>query len=62
MPAPRRLRLRASYTITDTDIDRLLAAGPTEDQIFEITVAAAVGAALETFDAGMSALGHTSMS
>ncbi|TQC49587.1 hypothetical protein EEB14_09060 [Rhodococcus sp. WS4] len=52
----------ASYTITDTDIDRLLAAGPTEDQIFEITVVAAVGAALESFDAGMSALGHTSTS
>ncbi|MFC0449317.1 carboxymuconolactone decarboxylase family protein [Rhodococcus jostii] len=51
-----------SYTITDTDIERLLAAGPTEDQIFEVTVAAAVGAALESFDAGMSALGHTSTS
>lgn len=52
----------ASYTITDTDIGRLLAAGPTEDQVFEVTVAAAVGAALESFDAGMSALGHTSTS
>ena len=48
----------ASYTITDTDIDRLLAAGPTEDQIFEVTVAAAVGAALESFDAGRRAFGH----
>ncbi|ANS31404.1 MULTISPECIES: hypothetical protein [Rhodococcus] len=52
----------ASYTITDTDIGRLLAAGPTEDQVFEVTVAAAVGAALESFDAGMSALGHRSTS
>ena len=52
----------ASYTITDSDIDKLLAAGPTEDQVFEVTVAAAVGAALESFDAGMSALGHTSTS
>ncbi|GAF50132.1 carboxymuconolactone decarboxylase family protein [Rhodococcus wratislaviensis] len=52
----------ASYTITDTDIRRLLAAGPTEDQIFEVTVAAAVGAALESFDAGMSALGNKSTS
>ncbi|EID79206.1 MULTISPECIES: hypothetical protein [Rhodococcus] len=52
----------ASYAITDTDIGRLLAAGPTEDQVFEVTVAAAVGAALESFDAGMSALGHTSTS
>ena len=52
----------ASYTITDSDIDKLLAAGPTEDQVFEVTVAAAVGAALDSFDAGMSALGHTSTS
>ena len=48
----------ASYTITDTDIDRLLAAGHTEDQIFEVTVAAAVGAALRSFDAGRDALEH----
>ena len=52
----------ASYTITDSDIDKLLAAGPTEDQVFEVTVAAAVGAALDSFDAGMSALGHRSTS
>ena len=38
----------ASYTITDSDIDKLLAAGPTEDQVFEVTVAAAVGAATVT--------------
>jgi alkylhydroperoxidase family enzyme len=44
----------ASYKITDTDIDRLTAAGYTEDQIFEVTVAAAVGAALSCFDAGLS--------
>lgn len=50
----------ASYTITDIDIDRLVTAGHTEDQIFEITVAAAVGAALRSFDAGTRALGHTS--
>lgn len=48
----------ASYTITDTDIARLTAAGHTEDQIFEITVAAAVGAALRSFDAGRNALGR----
>ena len=52
----------ASYRITDTDMDRLTAAGYSEDQIFEVTVAAAVGAALRSFDAGMSALGHTSTS
>jgi hypothetical protein len=47
----------ASYKITDTDIDRL-AAGYTEEEIFEVTVAAAVGAAVHGFDAGQRALGH----
>jgi AhpD family alkylhydroperoxidase len=46
----------ASYRITDTDMDRLTAAGYSEDQIFETTVAAAVGAALRSFDAGRNAL------
>lgn len=49
----------ASYRITDADITRLSQAGHTEDEIFEITVAAAVGAALRGFDAGRDALGHT---
>jgi hypothetical protein len=48
----------ASYKITGTDIDRLTAAGHTEDQIFEVTVAAAAGAALHGFDSGRRALGH----
>ena len=52
----------ASYTITDSDIDKLLAAGPTEDQVFEVTVAAAVGAALDSFDAGVAALRRKSTS
>jgi hypothetical protein len=46
----------ASYRITDADVERLGAAGCTEDEIFEITVAAAVGAAMEGFDAGRRAL------
>ena len=46
----------ASYRITDTDIGRLTAAGHAEDQIFEVTVAAAVGAALRSFDAGRRVL------
>ncbi|WP_236790307.1 carboxymuconolactone decarboxylase family protein [Amycolatopsis sp. GM8] len=45
-----------SYKITDADIARLTAAGHTEDEIYEVTVAAAVGAALDSFDAGRSAL------
>lgn len=48
----------ASYKITSTDIERLTAAGHTEDQIFEVTVAAATGAALRSFDSGRHALGH----
>jgi AhpD family alkylhydroperoxidase len=48
----------ASYEITGTDIDRLTAAGHTEDEIFEVTVAAAVGAATRGFDVGRDALGH----
>jgi hypothetical protein len=46
----------ASNLIRDTDIGRLTAAGHTEDDIFEITCAAAVGAALRCFDAGRCAL------
>ncbi|HWG65070.1 MAG TPA: hypothetical protein VG253_25575 [Streptosporangiaceae bacterium] len=48
----------ASYKITRTDIDQLTAAGHTEDQIFEVTVAAAAGAALHSFDSGRRVLGH----
>jgi hypothetical protein len=40
----------ASYRITDADIARLLA-DRTEDEVFEMTVAAAVGAALASYDA-----------
>ncbi|MCI2422643.1 hypothetical protein MOQ72_34980 [Saccharopolyspora sp. K220] len=46
----------ASYRITHTDMDRLTTAGYCEDEIFEVTVAAAVGAALRSFDAGQNAL------
>jgi AhpD family alkylhydroperoxidase len=52
----------ASYRITDADVDRLTAAGCSEDQIFEVTVAAAVGAALRSFDAGRNALAQKTTS
>jgi hypothetical protein len=42
-----------SYRITDTDLARLTAAGLSDDAIFEITIAAAVGAAMQRLDAGM---------
>jgi len=45
-----------SYRITDADTERLFAAGCTQDEIFEVTVAAAVGAAMDGFDAGRRAL------
>ncbi|MGH3530668.1 MAG: hypothetical protein ACRDSX_01870 [Mycobacterium sp.] len=48
----------ASYKITGTDIDHLTAAGHTEEEIFEVTVAAAVGVAVHGFDAGRRALAH----
>jgi len=45
-----------AYTTTDGDVEALLAAGHSEDAIFEVTVAAAVGAGLERFEAGVRAL------
>lgn len=46
-----------AYKIDEADIDALRAAGYTEDQIFELTVAAAYGAARLRLDAGLAALG-----
>jgi AhpD family alkylhydroperoxidase len=48
----------ASYQVTDADIARLTTAEQSEDQIFEVTVAAAVGPALRTYDAGRHAIHH----
>lgn len=46
----------ASHRVRDDDVRALLAAGCGEDEVFEVTVAAAVGAALRSFDAGHAAL------
>ena len=46
-----------SYRITDADFAALKAAGCSDDEIFEVTVAAAVGASLRLLDAGMRAAG-----
>ena len=46
----------ASRRITDTDIAPLTDAGHSGDEVFELTVAAAAGAALRSFDAGSRAL------
>jgi AhpD family alkylhydroperoxidase len=56
-PAYTALVRDASYRITDADINHLTAAGRTEDEVYEMTVAAAVGAALRSHDAGVRAVG-----
>jgi AhpD family alkylhydroperoxidase len=45
----------ASYKITDDDVRQLVDNGHTEEEIFEVTVAAAVGAALRACEVGNSA-------
>lgn len=45
-----------AYKVTDDDIAALQRAGYSEDQIFEVTTAAAVGAALARMERGLSAL------
>ena len=48
---------RNAYRITDADIAALRAEGLSEDAIFELTVATAVGAAERRLAAGLAALG-----
>jgi alkylhydroperoxidase family enzyme len=49
--------VRNAYKVTDGDVDRLRAAGYSEDAIFELTLAAALGAARSRLDAGLEAMG-----
>ncbi|MBV8079718.1 MAG: hypothetical protein JO186_05005 [Actinobacteria bacterium] len=49
-----KVRTRA-YTITDADVEALAAAGCSEDEIFEQTVAVAIGEGLRRLDAGRAA-------
>lgn len=57
---PRELRpyvgkvARAAYKIVDEDTDALKAAGYSEDQIFEITTAAAVGCGIRALEVGLT--------
>jgi len=51
-----RVHTRA-YTVTDADVERLLAAGCTEDEVFEQTVAAAISEGLRRLDAAQRVLG-----
>lgn len=50
---------RHAYEITDRDVEELRTAGYSEDVIFEITVAAAYGAAFARLDAGIAAVDET---
>jgi alkylhydroperoxidase family enzyme len=45
-----------AYRVTDADVAALRQAGHSDDSLFEITVAAAVGAALHRLDRGLAAL------
>jgi alkylhydroperoxidase family enzyme len=47
---------RHAYRVTDDQVAELRADGLSEDEIFELTVAAAVAAGLERLDAGLRAL------
>ena len=48
---------RHAFRVTDSDVTALQQAGNSDDALFEITVAAAVGAALHRLDRGLAALG-----
>jgi alkylhydroperoxidase family enzyme len=63
LPAPPTLapyldkvRSRA-YTVTDADVAALTAAGISEEEIFEHTVAVAIDEGLRRLDAGLEAIG-----
>jgi len=43
---------QASYRITDQDVEDVLAASRSEDAVFEMTLAAAVGAGTDRLEAG----------
>jgi alkylhydroperoxidase family enzyme len=54
-----KVRLHA-HRVTDADIEQARAAGLTEDQLFELTVCAAVGQAGRQYDAALAALAAVS--
>ena len=56
VPYLAKVRERA-YTVTDSDVEALKAAGVTEDEIFEQTVAAAIGQGLRRLDKAMDVIG-----
>jgi alkylhydroperoxidase family enzyme len=46
------------WSILDADFARLRAAGYSDDQLYELTLASSIGAGLRRFDAGLRALGE----
>jgi alkylhydroperoxidase family enzyme len=52
---------RRSFQVTDGDFAAAVAAGFTEDQLFEIVICAAVGASSRLYQAGMAALAEASV-
>jgi alkylhydroperoxidase family enzyme len=51
-----KVRSRA-YAVTDADVEELKAAGHSEEEIFQHTVAVAVAEGLRRLDAGLGAIG-----
>ena len=48
--------IKHAYRVTDTQTDRLLANGHSEDEIFELTIASALGAGVARLERGLSAV------
>jgi alkylhydroperoxidase family enzyme len=48
--------IRHAWQITDEDVERLARAGYSEDAIFELTIAAALGAGMGRLERGLAAL------
>ena len=51
---------RRSFQVTDADFAAVVAAGFTEDQLFELVICAAVGESSRLYKAGMAALAEAS--
>lgn len=62
-PAPEAMRgylekvRDRAYTVTDADVEELRAAGLSEDEIFEQTVAVAIAQGLRRLDAALEVIG-----
>jgi hypothetical protein len=55
-PYLEKVRSRA-YTVTDGDVEALIAGGVSEDELFQQTAAVAVSEGLRRLDAGLMAIG-----